>query len=275
MHQARFDAYTATTRAAKATDALNLCLMVGDRIKQGKGFHGFGERFSITAPDGQEAAAISSGGTHGDRIMIEVKGSRTPDVVEKIRAQYEHRCTRVDSCYDFDEPGVFEKILEPCIEVKKAFRIKGGKAGDWDDFPEDGRTLYLGASKSAVRTRLYDKGRQPEYLHLNRPNWARLEIQVRPVKQAKDTFAKAAPSEVWGASRWTREIAARVLAAKVAPLAAGTTYRLTEQERRLRFLCKQYGSTIMQLAADLGSWDLVGANLKQMILAERAAREGK
>ena len=51
----------------------------------------------------------------------------------------------------------------------------GGKAGDWDDFPEKGRTLYLGSQSSPVRMRLYEKGLQPEYAHLNRPNWARIE----------------------------------------------------------------------------------------------------
>jgi predicted transcriptional regulator len=34
----------------------------------------------------------------------------------------------------------------------------GGKAGDWDDFPEKGRTLYLGSTSSPVRARLYEKG---------------------------------------------------------------------------------------------------------------------
>ena len=34
----------------------------------------------------------------------------------------------------------------------------GGKAGDWDDFPEKGRTLYLGSQSSPVRMRLLRKG---------------------------------------------------------------------------------------------------------------------
>lgn len=272
MHQPRFDAYTATTRAARPEDAVALCFKHGDKLRQGRGFHGFGDRVSMVADDGAEVASVSFGGTHQDRVMIEVKGTRTPEVVDAIRAKYEHRCTRVDSCYDVDEPGAFDKLLAPCIEVKKAHRIKGGKAGDWDDFPEDGRTLYMGASTSAVRTRLYEKGRQAEYLHLSRPDWIRLEIQVRPAKDAKDTFSTASPAEVWGASRWTRELAGRVLEAKVAPLPAGTTYKLTEQERRLRFLCKQYGSALFQLADDLGSWDLVGPNLRQIILAERSSK---
>ena len=191
MHQPRFDAYTATTRATKAHEAMSLCLRIGDRLRQGRGHNGFGERISAIGEDGTEAAAVSSGGMHGDLVMIEVKGSRTPEVVQSIRNSFEHRCTRVDSCYDVDEPGAFDRLLELCLEVKRAHRIRGGKAGDWDDFPEDGRTLYLGSAQSAVRSRLYEKGRQKEYLHLKRYDWARLEVQVRPAKDAKDAFANA------------------------------------------------------------------------------------
>lgn len=272
---ARFDAYTATTRAAKAPELMGLVWHPFDKIRQGKGHHGFESRASFVAEDGTESGSVSWGGTiHGDLVMVEVKGGRTPEVVDRLRKSVEeHRCTRVDSCHDVDEPGAFDKLLQPCVEVKKDFRLKGSKAGDWEDYPEDGRTLYLGANTSAVRLRLYEKGRQPEYRHLNRPDWARIEVQVRPSKDAKDVYSKASPLEVWGASAWTRELAGKVLAAELQPLPAGSTYKLTEQERKLRFLCKQYGATIMQLASDLGSWDLVGPNLKQMILAEKAGRQ--
>ena len=37
----------------------------------------------------------------------------------------------------------------------------GGKAGDWDDFPEKGRTLYLGSQSSPVRMRLYERACSP------------------------------------------------------------------------------------------------------------------
>ena len=46
---------------------------------------------------------------------------------------------------------------------------------------------------------------------MNRPKWARIEVQVRPAKEAKETFASLSPMDVWGASRWTRDIAAKVL----------------------------------------------------------------
>ena len=267
----RFDAYTATTRAAKPQDLIPLVWHPGDKIRQGRGHHGFKERASFVSSCGTETGSVSWGGTHGELVMIEAKGERTPEAVERLRATVEHRCTRVDSCHDVEQPGAFETLLESCTAVKKAHRIKGGKAGDWDDFPEDGRTLYLGASQSAVRLRLYEKGKQPEYRHLNRPDWARIEVQVRPAKEAKDTYSQADALAVWGASRWTREIAAAVLAAELAPLPAGTTYRLDDQERALRHMCRQYGAHLIGLHNDLGDWEAVGRKLSEMIANERRA----
>ena len=201
--------------------------------------------------------------------MFEVKGEHSQKAAEALRARFEHRVTRVDSCADFDAPGAFEALLGPSIEVKKDRRIMGGKAGDWDDFPEKGRTLYLGSQSSPVRMRLYEKGLQPEYAHLQRPNWARIEVQVRPAKEAKEAFSSLAPIEVWGAARWTRDIAGRVLEQHVDPHPAGTVYRLTARETALRWMCKQYGQHLASLAQDLGGWDCVGLTLSE-ILAEQS-----
>lgn len=265
----RFDAYTATTRAARCDDLIGLVWQPGHKIRQGRGHHGFKERVSFVASCGSESGSVSWGGTHADLVMVEAKGEGTPGVVEKLRAKVEHRCTRVDSCHDVDQVGAFDALLQVCTAVKQANRIKGGKAGDWDDFPEDGRTLYLGASTSPVRLRLYEKGKQPEYRHLSKPDWVRIEVQVRPAKEAKDTFSKADALEVWGASRWSREIAAQVLAAELAPLPAGTTYRLDDRERALRFMCKQYGAHLIGLHNELGTWEDVGVKLAEMIQRER------
>ncbi len=267
----RFDAYTATTRAARPEDLLGLIWNAGDKIRQGKGHHGFKERASFTSPCGTESGSVSWGGTHGDLVMIEAKGERTPSAVERLRAAVpEHRCTRVDSCYDVEEPGAFEALLKPCLQVKKDYKLKGSKAGDWEDFPEDGRTLYVGANTSPVKLRLYEKGHQPEYRHLGRPDWVRIELQVRPTKEAKDAYSRADSLAVWGASAWSRELAGLVLAAELAPLPAGTTYKLSEQERALRFMCKQYGPHMIGLRNDLGSWEAVGLWLADAVRKERA-----
>lgn len=265
----RFDAYSATTTAANHQELVQLLVdqvgLFNVCFSQGKGFHTFGERIAVKDASGAEYGSVMWGGRQGDRCMIEVKGEHTPGAVEALRSRFHHRVTRVDSCADFDESGAFDALLGPCIEVKKAHRLKGSKAGDWEDFPEDGRTLYIGSTASAVRVRLYEKGKQPEYRHLQRENWARIEVQARPAKDYKAQFAHLSPAEVWGASTWTRELAARVLAEHVDPHPAGTTYRLTERDRALQWMCKQYGPHLSSLAQDLGGWDCLGLTLREMI----------
>lgn len=240
------------------------------KITQGKGFHTFGNRIGLNDGRG-EWASVMSGGRQGDRVMLEVKGERTPEVVEALRARFSHRCTRVDACADFDAPRAFERLYRACNQVKKAHKIIGGKVGDWEDFPEKGRTLYLGAKSSTTRLRLYEKGKQPEYEFLDRPNWARVEVQVRPAKEAKTEYASLTPLEVWGASRWSRDIAAAVLMEHVDPHPAGTTYRRTERDAALHWMMKQYGPHLVSLAEDLGGWDCVGLTLSE-ILAEQSER---
>lgn len=265
----QFDAYTATMTGPKPQDLIQLLLdqsgMEGVKLHQGKGFHTFGERISIKDHSGSEFGSIQWGGRQGDRVMFEVKGEHTPGAVKALRSDFPHRVTRVDSCADFDAPGAFERLLGPCIEVKKSHRLKGSKAGDWEDFPDDGRTMYVGSTASAVRLRLYEKGKQPEYRHLKRENWARIEVQARPAKEAKTAYSALSPIEVWGASGWTRELAGKILEQHVDPHPAGTTYRLTERDRALQWMCKQYGPHLVSLAADLGGWECVGLTLREMI----------
>lgn len=268
---ARFDAYSATSTAAghaDFSDFLSSVLPMDSSwsTKRGNGFHTFGNRLSYRDHTGTEVAALQWGGRQDSRVMIEVKGEYTPRAVEGLRTHFPHRCTRVDSCADFDAPRAFERLYKACRGVKKAHRIVGGKLGDWEDYPERGRTLMLGATTSATRARLYEKGLQPQYAHLNMPNWARLEIQVRPQKdEAKAEFSTLSPIDVWGASRWTRDLAAAVLKQHVDPHPAGTTYRLSDRDRALSFMVRQYGSHLVSLAADLGGWAELGLTLKEML----------
>jgi len=145
----------------------------------------------------------------------------------------------------------------------------GAKAGDWEDFPEKGRTLYLGSKTSTTRLRLYEKGKQPEYVHLERPNWTRIELQVRPAKTAKFEYIHLSPIQVWGASKWSRTLAESVLNEHVDPHPAGTTYRLTDRQNALRWMVKQYEKHLVGEAEDLGGWDCLGETLREIYLEQK------
>jgi len=266
----RFDAYSATTRDAKHADLIDmLAASAGSdalhTVRPGKGFHTFGQRLSVLDDTGSEWGSVMWGGRQGEWVMLEVKGERTPAVVEALRARYWHRCTRVDACADFDAPEAFERLQRACVSVKRKHKIIGEKRGDWDDHPEMGRTLYLGSTKSPTRMRLYEKGKQPEYRHLERPNWTRIEVQTRPEKEAKEMFNSLSPLEVWGASAWSRDLAGRVLGEHVDPHPAGTTYRLSNREAAIRWMCKQYGAHLLGLSQDLGSWECVGLTISEIL----------
>jgi DNA relaxase NicK len=267
----RFDGYTATTQAANPYQLAEL-FGPGFEQFQGRGFHTFGHRLAFKDPSGSEVGFVMWGGSQGDRSMIEVKGEQSPRVVEALRSRYPHRVTRADSCADFDRPGAFESLLGVCMAVKRRHRLKGRREGDWEDFPELGRSQYLGSSKSVSQLRLYEKGRQPEYRHLDRSEWVRAELQVRPAKQAMSSFSEVSPIEVWGASGWTRELAGQILAEHVDPHPAGTVWRKTSLEARLDWICRQAGPTLVELLGEVGSWECVGLTLGEKI---RELREGK
>ena len=265
----RFDGYTATTRAANPYQLIDL-FPAGTEHVQGRGFHQFGHRVSVKDATG-ELGAVLWGGAHGDRAMIEVKGERTPEVVERLRSLFPHRVTRGDACADFDAPGAWKRLLRPVLATKRKHRLYGERRGDWSQ-PEKGRTQYLGSEQSVTRLRLYEKGKQPEYAHLARTDWVRAEIQVRPsAPAAKEQYAHLGPLDFWGASAWSRDLAAEILTEHVDPHPAGTVYRLTDEAHKLRWMCKQYGPLLLSMLQDCGSWDNVGRTIGEAV--EELSRE--
>lgn len=268
----RFDAYTATSSSASPEDFLDLLRFDSScTFEKGKGHRFWGHSYQVYR-DGHLFGSVQWGGQNDGLSMLEVKGEHTPGVVEALRASISHRCTRVDSCIDFDEPGAFERLLGIHKRVKSRYGLKGEKYGDWEDFPQDGRTFNLGSPTSVVQICLYEKGRQPEYRHLNRPNWVRDEARIRPKGAAREVYSQAwvTPSQVWGSSPTTRDIAAELLLESVQPLQAGTVYRLSQRDRALRHMCQQYGGHLSGLLAELGSWQAVGLQLGDMVLELRS-----
>ncbi len=271
----KFDGYTATTVQATPGQLVALLTESGfaDDFKTGHGFHTFERRISCVGVDGVEIGSVSYGGkVQGDRCMIEAKGDCTPKVVERLRSLYPHRPSRLDSAIDWDRPGVFEELLGHVVKAKKDFSLWGERRGDWER-PEDGRTQYLGAVTSAVRARLYEWGKHPKNVYLETPNRVRLELQIRPTKEARDAYSTLSPLECWGASKWTRQLAADILGTVLDPHPPGTVRKRTSREIALRFMCRQYGAHMLDLAISLDSNAAMGECLVQMIREERRLAE--
>lgn len=267
----RFDAYTASVRGASYSQLCTIVDFTGSKVVGSRGHHGYAERISFRDQGGEEVAAVSYGGTNAKTPMIECKGEKTPLIVPAIREAFPtHSCSRVDSAYDLQKPNAWDELLAEVLAVKAAHKLKGEQRGDWQDFPEDGRTMYLGAPTSTVRTRLYEKGLTKEYRSLAMPDWVRLEIQVRPAKEAKKVYATLTAEQVWGASRYTRDLAARVLQKELDPFPAGTVRKESSEQQKRRAAARQYGPLFIQWLQETGDIDTTfGRELKELIRTNR------
>lgn len=99
-----------------------------------------------------------------------------------------HSVTRVDvaidACFSPSTSGLSTGVvLAACVDVAVAHQLSTTMLGDWSGRDQSGRTLYIGSAKSALRARVYEKGRQPDTLPAD-PDWLRFELVYRPKGQA-------------------------------------------------------------------------------------------
>ena len=265
----RFDAYTATFKMADSKLVYPVFFdhqILGDEWTDGPGYHGFEKKESFKGADGTEWASLLYGGKQGDRIMFETKGERAPEIIKHLREVVPvHRCTRVDSCIDYDNgPGTWEAIDAASLATKEKFNLYGEIRGDWSQ-PDKGRTRMVGAPTSPARWRNYEKGKQSHLLHLAMPNLVRVECQVRPRGTARDRYSTITPLEVWSATPSLRHLAGLLLNLDLPAIPCGTVYREANRERALRWMAKQYGAQLLSLLSDVGDWECVGRQIETFI----------
>lgn len=99
-----------------------------------------------------------------------------------------HSVTRVDvaidACFSPSSSGLSTGVvLAACVDVAVSHQLSTTMLGDWSGRDQSGRTLYIGSAKSALRARVYEKGRQPDTLPAD-PDWLRFELVYRPKGQA-------------------------------------------------------------------------------------------
>lgn len=161
----------------------------------------------------------------------------------------DHRVARVDVAIDMRGDGLFDDLFDLLRKTSAKYSTLTGKR-ILGDSPDDGSTYYLGAPTSAVRVRLYEKGKQL-YKLTGDPvwrmffDWARLEIQVRPQKGFKSEAASLPPEAFWGCAPWTRDLARDCLALNPEPVTMKPT-RIADHERAMRALAAQYGPTLLR-----------------------------
>lgn len=268
----RFDAWNASFRQDVFRLVRELLQTeLGAKFEPRKtGLHGyhFSEYLVI---NGARHGLVAWGGI--SRPFVEVKGEAaqrwyeiihpyaSSDTDEETGEECEEpfvRLTRADVCFDWlDEMDT--KALAPAfmaaVEAGPGRKVQWTQAGDW--LTEEGRlrgcTLYMGAKDSPVMIRLYDKGREQIGKGNDAPpNLRRLEIVVKPKKDAMRAWSWLPPEMFWGASQAAR-IAAKHFRIGDAEGLKRSYSEKTDIEVQIMYASVQYGPAIMEIIRRAGA----------------------
>lgn len=243
----QFDWYQATLNASKddVLEALSSWQPYAD-LRPMKPCNGYTHGAELVLGDNSLVSAFW-GGVNGDASThCKATGRNSIAFAEFARSKFpDHQVSRADVAIDYQEADSFKRLSALLIKYAKGSRLKTGVAGDWIK-GNGGKTLYLGSRTSSAYLRLYEKGKQVG-LDAN-PHWTRCELEVKPGKKdGKEWLATATPLEIWGASRWSIDIAALLDKAGIARAPVGTVRHVSDDERTLHFMLKQYGPALEKL----------------------------
>lgn len=279
----RFDYYSATKPASPVplvewlSDASR-----GLQRREFKPRHGYRVGLAFDAPDGS-TASVCFGGSQ-EHALVEGSGPLAAELAQQIRVEWpEHKVTRADVCEDMRGAGLYEQLIERCTAIAQQARVRVRRVDSGDTDEEAGRTWYYGAPSSAVRVRVYEKGRQL----LEGMSWSdraialaalrdlvRFEAQVRPDGDARWECAQLPPERFLGSAAWLQQMAEDVLQMKVERLAISGGYREPDHERAMRFMVQQYHKHLTAVAKlQGGDWEAVGRDIGRRV-AELHATQG-
>jgi hypothetical protein len=277
---ARFDWYQGTVRAS--VPDIRACLsdlaIGGAWEPMRKAPHGYAFGDRLVDADGP-VALLWWGGTHEHPHAV-ISGEAAQPAAELLRAQMpDHSVSRADACIDYAEAGAYERLQGLAVGVARERKVKVGTAGD-HLVTLQGRTVYLGATSSHTRLRLYDKAAElrgkfaadPVRLATVPPELARLECQVRPqTAEAKRAAAVADPISLMGSAAWMRELMRHVAGLDLEPFVAGKVWRQSDDDRAYAAVLAQYGGLFRRMAAVQG-WECIGPQIRDDLSEREQAR---
>lgn len=234
------------------------------RVDRGRPRRRYHDVFEVK--DGSDLAGWVGHDSQLDTAYFEFKGATTPDTSKAIRNHWgqQHTVSRVDSCEDFDEEGCYAKLLR-LVDHAKDPRVQSHEIRPRDG--DRGITTYWGSPTSRVLVRCYEAGKMKERLHFGRPNWVRLEAQVRPGKaMEKRAAAVLSALDVWGFSAWSQRAAERLTQCEVPRFAAPS--EAPEFDRTTLYLARAYRRHFEAMLEDYGDWECVGRELASIWLRD-------
>lgn len=171
-----------------------------------------------------------------------------------------HLPTRIDSCIDWQNPDLFDSLTGALIKFAQDNRLSINQQGDW--IRGEARTLYIGSKDSPVRLVVYEKGYEQG---LDAPkDWVRMEVRIRPKREHRASVALWEPDHAFQAS-WVPDALQCLGWSDLVKLSVGTVWRRSDAERARFALIKQYGSTLASWADELGSWEVLAAELSTLV----------
>lgn len=260
----RFDYYTASidAKADRVLDYLNSSFECSD-ITPATPKNGYERAYNIVRGDSVLARVQWGGNSVGTRVWASASGDRAPAFAAVVRDEFrEHNLIRADVAIDYCEPGAWDILYALGLETADKFGLKVTHVGDYHR-KQGGRTLYIGSRTSAAMKRIYEKGKQTG----GDPDHVRAELELKPQNaKAKQVYAYASPEQMWMATRWTQYVLRFLMGVNgVQPAPPGTIRQLTDDERALEFMAKQYGNILRRkldlLGGDVESFGLFVAQL--------------
>jgi len=189
----------------------------------------------------------------GSRVWACGTGDRAPAFAKAVRESFpEHRVLRLDVALDYDEEGAWDSLSALAIHTADVHGLKVRHIGDYHRC-EDGRSLYIGSRSSAACQRLYEKGKQ-QGLDAS-PTWVRQELELKPQTDiARLAYSTATPEECYQATKWTRYVWETLFGPTLAvrPAPAGSIRKLSDDDRALAFMFRQYGGVLRRKLEALG-----------------------
>lgn len=171
-----------------------------------------------------------------------------------VRTVYpSHRVSRIDVAVDFNEVGGFDRVRSLLDPIARQRNVDLLFMGDPDPATKTGRTMYYGSPTSDVRICLYEKGLREARRgsETAAEGWTRLELRVRPRKERKSLAARSTASELWGFSKWSSEVADKVLH-RIVPFTPDPSIRRSASDNAIDHMMRQYGARIAQYISQHG-----------------------
>ena len=222
-------------------------------VRPTKPVQGFEQAYQVIRGETKLATIQFGGKTVGTAVWACASGGDAEPFAEIVRREFPvHRVLRADVALDYDEPGAWDVLSALAIQTADKFRLKVEHQGDFHR-QENGRTLKIGSRQSPAFQRVYEKGKQLKIE--GRPDWVRSELELKPqTVVAREAYATASPEQMFMATRWTRHVW-EVLngpSLEMRPAPPGTVRRMSDDDRALTFMVRQYGNVLGRKLAELG-----------------------